>query len=80
MLCSDLFHAAVLHGLGQMPQLLGGVAGGPAGLAEAAAAYDSLLQQVSASEVRLGIDAEPLADVEKIWQRADSGRRIVFVP
>jgi hypothetical protein len=31
MQCSNLLHAAVLHGLGQMPQLLGGVTGGPAG-------------------------------------------------
>jgi hypothetical protein len=80
MQCRDLLHAAVLHGIGQMPQLLGGATGGPAGPCGAAAAYDSLLQQVSGSGVRLGIDAEPLAEVEKIWQRADSGRRIVFVP
>jgi NADPH:quinone reductase-like Zn-dependent oxidoreductase len=61
-------------------QLTGSGTGGPAALADAAAAYDSLLQQVAAGEIILDVDPVPLADVEKTWPRAGSDRRIVFVP
>jgi NADPH:quinone reductase-like Zn-dependent oxidoreductase len=47
----------------------------------AAAAYDSLLQQVAAGQIGLDIDPVPLAKVEQAWPRAGSDRRrIVFVP
>jgi hypothetical protein len=61
-------------------QLVGSGIGGQAGLADAAAAYDSLLQQVAAGEVTLDIDPVPLAEVEHAWPQAGSDRRIVFVP
>jgi NADPH:quinone reductase-like Zn-dependent oxidoreductase len=48
--------------------------------ADAAAAYASLLQQVAAGEVVLGIDPVPLARVEHAWRQAGSDRRIVLVP
>jgi hypothetical protein len=54
--------------------------GGPAPLAESAAAYDRLLQQVGAGEISLDVEAVPLANVEETWQQAGSDRRIVFVP
>jgi hypothetical protein len=53
--------------------------GGPAPLAEPAAAYDRLLQQV-AGEISLDVEAVPLANVEETRQQAGSDRRIVFVP
>ena len=58
---------------------IGGRAG-RAGLAESAAAYDSLLELATAGEITLDVDRVPLADVEKTWSEADSGRRVVFVP
>jgi hypothetical protein len=61
-------------------QLTGSGAGGPAPLAESAAAYDRLLQQVAAGEISLDVEAAPLANVEETWQQAGSDRRIVFVP
>lgn len=61
-------------------QLAGSGTGGQAALPDAAAAYADLLQQVSAGEIRLDIDAVPLAEIEKTWSEADSGRRIMFVP
>ncbi len=61
-------------------QLAGSGIGGPASLAESAAAYEGLLQQVAAGEIVLDVDPVPLADVEATWQRAGSDRRIVFVP
>jgi len=61
-------------------QLAGSGIGSPAPLADAAAAYAGLLQQVAAGEITLDVDAVPLAAVEETWPRADSGRRVVFVP
>jgi NADPH2:quinone reductase len=61
-------------------QLTGSGIGGAASLADAAAAYDSLLKQVLAGEITLDIDPVPLARVEDAWPEADGGRRIVFVP
>jgi hypothetical protein len=61
-------------------QLLGSGHGGPAPLADAAAAYRSLLQQVAAGEVTVAIDPVPLTQVEKTWRQAGSNRRVVFVP
>jgi NADPH:quinone reductase-like Zn-dependent oxidoreductase len=61
-------------------QLFGSGIGGRAGLAESAAAYDSLLELATAGEITLDVDRVPLADVERTWSQADSGRRVVFVP
>ena len=61
-------------------QLAGSGIGGPATLADAAAAYDGLLKQVDADEIGLDLDPVPLADVETTWADAGSGRRVVFVP
>jgi hypothetical protein len=61
-------------------QLIGSGTGGSAGLADVAAAYNSLLQKVGAGEIILDIDPMPLAGVEKSWSQAASDRRIVFVP
>jgi NADPH:quinone reductase-like Zn-dependent oxidoreductase len=61
-------------------QIFGSGAGGRAGLAESAAAYESLLELAAAGELVLDVDAVPLADVEKAWATPDSGRRVVFVP
>jgi len=36
--------------------------------------------QVAAGEIVMDVDAVPLAEVEKTWDRADGGRRVVFVP
>jgi hypothetical protein len=60
-------------------ELIGSGIGGQAALADAAAAYASLFQQVAAGEVILDIDPVPLARVEHAW-RQGSARRIVFVP
>jgi hypothetical protein len=49
-------------------------------LADAAAAFESLLQQVAAGEIVIDIDAVPLADVERVWSHAGNERRIVFAP
>ena len=61
-------------------QLFGSGIGGPAALGDAAAAYDGLLRQVAAGDIRLDIDPVPLAQVEQAWPRAGSHRRVVFVP
>jgi NADPH:quinone reductase-like Zn-dependent oxidoreductase len=61
-------------------QIFGSGIGGRAGLAESAAAYDSLLTLAAAGEVTLDVDPVPLADVEKAWSRTDGRRRVVFVP
>jgi NADPH2:quinone reductase len=61
-------------------QLFGSGIGGPAGLEDAAAAYDGLLKLVAAGEIRLDVDPVPLAEVEQAWPRAGSDRRVVFVP
>jgi NADPH2:quinone reductase len=61
-------------------QLAGSGIGGPASLAQTAAAYAGLLRQVAAGEIVVDVDAVPLAEVEKTWDQADSGRRVVFVP
>jgi NADPH:quinone reductase-like Zn-dependent oxidoreductase len=61
-------------------QLAGSGIGGPASLAQTAAAYAGLLRQVAAGEIVMDVDAVPLAEVEKTWDRADGGRRVVFVP
>jgi hypothetical protein len=61
-------------------ELTGSGIGGQAALADAAAAYASLLQQVAAGEVMLDVDPVPLARVEHAWRQAASDRRIVFVP
>jgi hypothetical protein len=60
-------------------QLFGSGIGGPAALGDAAA-YDGLLRQVAAGDIRLDIDPVPLAQVEQAWPRAGSHRRVVFVP
>jgi NADPH2:quinone reductase len=61
-------------------QIFGGGIGGRAGLAESAAAYDSLLELAAAGEITLDLEPVPLADVEQAWSRTDDGRRVVFVP
>jgi NADPH:quinone reductase-like Zn-dependent oxidoreductase len=61
-------------------QIFGSGIGGRAGLAESAAAYDSLLKLAAAGEIALDVDPVPLADVGRAWARPDSGRRAVFVP
>ena len=61
-------------------ELTGSGTGGPAPLANSAAAYDSLLQQVAAGDIILDVDPVPLANVEQTWQQAGRDRRIVFVP
>jgi NADPH:quinone reductase-like Zn-dependent oxidoreductase len=61
-------------------ELFGSGIGGPASLADSAAAYESLLRQVAAGEIILDVDPVPLANVEKTWPQAGSDRRIVFVP
>lgn len=61
-------------------QLFGSGIGGPAGLADAAAAYRDLLRQVAAGEISLDVEPVPLAKVEQAWPEAGSDRRIVFVP
>jgi NADPH:quinone reductase-like Zn-dependent oxidoreductase len=61
-------------------QLTGSGTGGPAALADAAAAYKGLAQQVAAGELILDVDPVPLAAVEEAWPLAVSDRRIVFVP
>jgi hypothetical protein len=61
-------------------QLFGSRIGGQAALGDAAAAFHDLLRQVTAGEISLDIDPEPLAKVEQVWPQAGSDRRIVFVP
>jgi hypothetical protein len=61
-------------------QIFGTGIGGRAGLAESAAAYDSLLELAAAGEITLDLEPVPLADVEQAWSRTDDGRRVVFVP
>jgi hypothetical protein len=61
-------------------QLTGSGTLGPAPLADSAAAYDSLLQQVAAGEIVLDVERVPLANVEQTWPQCGSDRRIVFVP
>jgi hypothetical protein len=61
-------------------QLIGSGIGGQAALADAAAAFADLLQQVVAGEVVLDVDPVPLAEVEHAWRQAGSDWRIVFVP
>lgn len=60
--------------------LTGSGIGGPAGLEAAAAAYESLLERVTAGDIVLDIEAVPLAGVERAWSQAGSDRRVVFVP
>jgi hypothetical protein len=60
-------------------QIFGSGIAGRAGLAESAAAYDSLLELAAAGEITLDLEPVPLADVEQAWSRTD-GRRVVFVP
>ena len=61
-------------------QIFGSGIGGRAGLAESAAAYGSLLKLAAAGQITVDVDRVPLADVEKAWAQAGSGRRVVFVP
>jgi hypothetical protein len=61
-------------------QLTGSGLGGPAALADAGAAFDSLARQVAAGEIILDVKPVPLAGVEKTWRQSGSDRRIVFVP
>jgi hypothetical protein len=61
-------------------QIFGSGIGGRAGLAESAAAFESLLKMAAAGEVTLDVDAVPLSGVEKAWAHPESGRRVVFVP
>ena len=41
---------------------------------------DHFILSEEAGEIVMDVDAVPLAEVEKTWHRADSGRRVVFVP
>jgi NADPH:quinone reductase-like Zn-dependent oxidoreductase len=61
-------------------QLFGSGIGGPASLPETAAAYRELLGDVAAGDITLDVEAVPLAQVEQVWRRAGSERRVVFVP
>jgi NADPH:quinone reductase-like Zn-dependent oxidoreductase len=61
-------------------QLFGSGLGGPAALEDAAAAYDSLLQQVAAGDISVDVDPVPLAKVEQAWPQAGSDRRTVLRP
>ena len=61
-------------------QIFGSGVGGRAGLAESAAAYDSLLKLAAAGDITLDVEPMPLADVEKAWANPDGGHRVVFVP
>jgi hypothetical protein len=61
-------------------ELSGGGIGGPAPLAEVAAAFASLCQQAAAGEISISVAAVPLADVEQAWRQAGNGQRVVFVP
>ncbi|HEY7488645.1 MAG TPA: zinc-binding alcohol dehydrogenase family protein [Streptosporangiaceae bacterium] len=61
-------------------ELTGSGIGGQAGLADAAAAFASLLGQVTAGEITLDTEPVPLTDVERVWPHAASDRRVVFVP
>ena len=61
-------------------QISGSGIGGRAGLAESAAAYDSLLTLAAAGEIALDVNPVPLADVGNAWAYPDEGRRVVFVP
>lgn len=60
--------------------LTGSGTDGPTPLAEAAAAFDSLLRQVAGGQIHVDITTAPLADVEKTWTQPDNGRRVVYVP
>jgi hypothetical protein len=61
-------------------QIFGSGIGGRAGLAESAAAYESLLEMAAAGEITLDVEAVPLSGVETAWAHPDAGRRAVFVP
>jgi NADPH:quinone reductase-like Zn-dependent oxidoreductase len=61
-------------------QIFGSGMGGRAGLAESAAAYESLLEMAAAGEITLDVEPVPLSGVEKAWARREGGRRVVFVP
>ncbi|MFY9929680.1 MAG: hypothetical protein WAK82_16875 [Streptosporangiaceae bacterium] len=62
-------------------QLAGSGIGGPASLAETAAAYaDLLLGQVASGEMAIEVETVPLGEVEKTWSRPGDGGRVVFVP
>jgi NADPH:quinone reductase-like Zn-dependent oxidoreductase len=61
-------------------QVFGSGMGGRAGLAESAAAYESVLGMAAAGEIALDVEPVPLADVEKAWAYPEGGRRVVFVP
>lgn len=61
-------------------QIFGSGIGGRAGLAESVAAYGNLLKPAAAGEITVDVHRVPLADVEKAWAQAGSGRRLVFVP
>ena len=61
-------------------ELSGSGIGGPAPLADVAAAFASLCQQAAAGEISVNVAAVPLADVEQAWRQAANGERVVFVP
>jgi NADPH:quinone reductase-like Zn-dependent oxidoreductase len=61
-------------------QIFGSGIGGRAGLAESAAAFESLLDMAAAGEITLDVDPVPLSGVEKAWAHPDGGRRVIFVP
>lgn len=54
-------------------QIFGSGIGGRAGLAESAAAYDSLLKMAAAGEIALDVDPVPLADIDRAWAHPDGG-------
>jgi NADPH:quinone reductase-like Zn-dependent oxidoreductase len=61
-------------------EIVGSGTGDQPSLAEAAAAYTTLLPLAASGEIDFRTEAVPLAEVEKTWNRADRTRRIVYIP
>jgi hypothetical protein len=61
-------------------EIVGSGTGDQPSLAEAAAAYTTLLPLAASGEIDFGTEAVPLAEVEKTWNRTDHTRRIVYIP
>lgn len=60
--------------------LVGSGAGRPLPLDRAAEAFADLLDDARRSRVTLDLDLVPLAEVERVWNSAPDGRRVVLVP
>jgi len=43
------------------------------------AAIGDLFEMAAQGRLKIGVEAVPLADVESAWNRAETGRRVVFV-